>query len=273
MIAYLRRAASLRIPDAAILYLGPSRLDGSPIVVIATGIRSPSSNEKTGAMVQTWILRQDRAPHVAAMDGSDAAICGDCPHRFNPETRVRTCYVTTHQAPLSVWKAWQRGNYVAATSQQLAWIRAASSVRMGAYGDPAAVPLAVWHSCVDPMRKSHTGYTHQWRGMSAEDARAYQALVMASADGADDAVAARSRFWRTFRVAPKGEWGTAVRVERGPDNAVEITCPSDSKGSTCAACTLCRGSGTSADLHLPSIVIDAHGASASKVGRGLRVLQ
>ena len=36
-----------------ILYEGPSALDGAPIVVIAT---METSNAKTGAMVQTWIL-------------------------------------------------------------------------------------------------------------------------------------------------------------------------------------------------------------------------
>ena len=64
-----------------VLWEGPSRLDGAPIVVIATGMRRGSSNEKTGPMVQTWIMRQDEAPHVAQRTGSDASVCGDCPLR------------------------------------------------------------------------------------------------------------------------------------------------------------------------------------------------
>ena len=45
-----------------ILYEGPSLIDDTPIVVIAI----EDSNPKTGRMLFTWILRQDRAPEVAA---------------------------------------------------------------------------------------------------------------------------------------------------------------------------------------------------------------
>ena len=47
-----------------IIYEGPSLLDGQQIVVIATGIKSKSSNGKTGGMIQTWILLCDIDPHV-----------------------------------------------------------------------------------------------------------------------------------------------------------------------------------------------------------------
>jgi len=63
------------------LWRGASRLDGAPIVAIATGLAAPSSNPKTGPMVQTWILRADVAPHEAQRDGRDASVCGDCPLR------------------------------------------------------------------------------------------------------------------------------------------------------------------------------------------------
>jgi hypothetical protein len=39
-----------------VLYEGPSELDGKPIVVVAT---FNSVNDKTGNMVQTWIIRSD----------------------------------------------------------------------------------------------------------------------------------------------------------------------------------------------------------------------
>ena len=67
------------LPLGVILYEGPSMLDRSvDIVCIATGIRQPSSNAKTGPMVQTWIMRQDTAPHDAQRTGEDEAVCGDC---------------------------------------------------------------------------------------------------------------------------------------------------------------------------------------------------
>ena len=64
-----------------ILYEGPSMIDGAPIVVIANRIDTDSNNAKTGAMVQTFIMRQDIAPHEATKTGDDASICGDCTHR------------------------------------------------------------------------------------------------------------------------------------------------------------------------------------------------
>ena len=78
-----------------ILYDGPSVLDGAPIVVIAT---LETSNAKTGAMVQTWILRGDIEPHQAVKTGEDASVCGNCPQRHNTGG---ACYVMTHQAPLA----------------------------------------------------------------------------------------------------------------------------------------------------------------------------
>ena len=45
-------------PNGAILYCGPSLLDGSPIIVVITGLSGRSTNTKTGKMAQTWILRR-----------------------------------------------------------------------------------------------------------------------------------------------------------------------------------------------------------------------
>lgn len=111
-----------------ILYEGPSLLDPAvPIVVIAT----EDSNPKTGRMLYTWILRQDRPPEVAAYDGSDDAICGDCKFRARfPSTpgqgfgvigamQTRTCYVRLSPAegadealpPSEVWRAWKAGEF------------------------------------------------------------------------------------------------------------------------------------------------------------------
>ena len=64
-----------------ILWEGASLIDGAPIVVIATGFASRSTNRKTGGMVQTYILRRDIDPVSAVQSGDDASICGDCPHR------------------------------------------------------------------------------------------------------------------------------------------------------------------------------------------------
>ena len=52
-----------------ILWEGASLIDGAPIVVIATGFASRSTNRKTGGMVQTYILRRDIDPVSAVQSG------------------------------------------------------------------------------------------------------------------------------------------------------------------------------------------------------------
>jgi hypothetical protein len=83
--------------NGLVLYRGPSMIDGQPIVCIATGLATKSTNEKTGDLIQTWILRDDIAPIDAANTGADVSICGDCPHRgqvIDGKNVNRTCYVT-----------------------------------------------------------------------------------------------------------------------------------------------------------------------------------
>ena len=178
-------------PNGAVIYRGPSLLDGKPIVAIVTGLASNSANQKTGNMLQTWILRADVAPLDAIRTGADSSICGDCKHR---PANLGTCYVWVFQAPRSVFAAFKRGIYPVATD--LAGLGRGRAVRLGAYGDPAAVPAHIWTSLVSEA-SSHTGYTHQWL---RDDAGAYAPLVMASADNATEREMAQSLGFRTFTV-------------------------------------------------------------------------
>ena len=98
-----------------ILYQGPSMLDGSPIVVIATGIGNRSKNSKTGDMIQTHIIRADMKPMDAIWSGADSAICGDCVHRGDGTGKGRTCYVKVFQGTTVVYKSFARGAYPVAT--------------------------------------------------------------------------------------------------------------------------------------------------------------
>lgn len=239
-----------------IFYQGPSMIDGSPIVGIAT---EGSKNTKTGPMVQTWILRADREPHLAALDGSDAAICGTCPHRYDPGTGARTCYVTTHQAPLSVYRRWKRGAYPHLDGRGFE-----TPLRLGSYGDPGALPYDVVADLVSRAPLGHTGYTHRWR--DRPDLRSY---LMASTDSYVETQEATALGWRTFRVrANNGALFSRVR-----DGGLSLSTPREIEclsaiGRTCADCRLCAG----AQRPAASIWIAAHGVNARKVGRALPVV-
>lgn len=227
--------------NGAIIYKGPSLLDGAPIVAIATGLERSSKNAKTGDMLQTYILREDIAPTEAVTTGQDSSICGQCPHRGRGDGKGRTCYVNVGQGPQAVWKAYKRGSYESV--MDIAPLGVKRVVRLGTYGDPAAVPVQIWldltKECV-----AHTGYTHQWR-----NAPQLRTLCMASADSVADAAEARLQGWRTFRVAMPCDT---------PKMSGESVCPASAEAGKILACAECRACG-GADGRKGSIVIQAHG--------------
>ena len=234
-------------------------IDDAPIVAIVTGIDGKSRNAKTGALAQVWILRDGVAPLDAIKTGADASICGDCPHRgriVDGSNRDRSCYVNVFQAPTWIYKCLQRGLYgVDAVSPSEARAKLAGlRVRLGAYGDPAALPFEVLEEALADA-KGKTGYSHQWRTCDPRFAR----YVMASCDNDRDYLEAKARGYRTFRVRRAGD---AL-------NAREVVCPASKEAgvkTTCAACMACGGNDAKAKA---DIAIIAHGA-ASKVNAFIR---
>lgn len=223
-------------------------LDGAPIVAIAVGLAKASSNRKTGGMLQTYILRSDVDPVRAIKQLKDSSICGDCVHRGS-QGKGRTCYVQVGQGPLGVYRAFKRGRYPEIPNSEIKTLADAGMgrlVRLGTYGDPAAVPAGIWRSILFGA-KGHTGYTHQWK--RAPDLKG---LCMASVDSEIQALWARSLGWRTFRVAlPHHD----ARI------AGEAICPASAEAGrklTCERCLACGG----ADGRKGSIVIAAHGGTA-----------
>jgi hypothetical protein len=226
-----------------ILYEGPSALDGAPIVVIVTGLKKKSRNEKTGDMVTTWIMRSDVAPVDALASGDDASVCGMCPHR---PALGGVCYVTVWQAPRQIYKSYREGIYPRVTLAQAADAVAGRLVRLGSYGDPAAAPVAIWEALTSKA-EGWTGYTHQWR--TAPDA--FKRLTMASADSVAEGFTARAAGWRTFRIRDASE-PVAPKLE--------FICPASNeagKKTDCASCKACMGTDSKAKA---SPVIIVHGA-------------
>jgi hypothetical protein len=236
-------------PAGWTLYRGPSLLDGAPIIVVAI-VRS--SNRKTGNMVQTYVLREDVSPTEAVRNGADESICGNCTHRAQ-EDRGRTCYVNLGQGPLAVWRAFHAGNYRPISLGNMGWLARRRMVRLGTYGDPAAVPSTVWRNLTSEAA-GWTGYTHQWRNR-ANRAR-LQDLCMASVDSIGEAQLAQSQGWRTFRVQLKA-------YQRGPARELrEATCPASAEALRKLTCSECKACSGTARGQRGNITIAPHGGFA-----------
>lgn len=235
------------MPNGYTLYRGPSLISGAPIVVIA--ITGKSTNAKTGNMIQTYILADSgENPVQAAQSGADRAICGDCIHRRGSGG---DCYVNLGQGPLAVYRAHLRGNYpldLAAASL----VAKGRMVRLGTYGDPAAVPAQVWESLLTHAA-GHTGYTHQWKNLDI--AREVMRLCMASADTPADRIQAKAMGYRTFRI-------------RANDQAAmpgEFTCPASAEAGKRLLCSDCGACNGGIDTRKADPVIIVHGSLKTRM--------
>lgn len=179
------RRPRLAAPRGAVIYRGPSLIDGSPVVVVATGLRGSSRNAKTSGarpLAQTFVIPVAMLQGISgstvkgarAADykrwtanlkgGCDGAACGSCGKRPALAAGVAAdalptdpCYV--RNGPPEVARALVRGAYPDATPEAAAaWIAASvaagriAGVRAGAWGDPAAAPLDVHAPILDAAR-------------------------------------------------------------------------------------------------------------------------
>lgn len=218
----------------ALVYEGPSMIDGAPIVGIVT---YQSANGKTGNMAQLWIIRQDMKPTEAIKTGCDSAVCGNCPLRGDGTGAGRACYVNAGQAPNQVFSSYSKGNYPAVLPNL-----AGRMIRLGAYGDPAALPKNIVKALADSS-DGFTGYSHQSKRFPW-----IAKYCMVSVESKKEARAQHKKGNRTFRVC------------QGADDTLknEIVCPAESRGAQCIACGLCNGKSGPGK----SIIIPAHGAGA-----------
>ena len=223
-------------PLGITIYQGPSELDGKQIVVIAN---FTSSNVKIGNMLQFWIMRCDINPILATKLGEDKSICGDCKHRD-----FGSCYVNLAHGPVHIFDAYHRRRYEYYTPEKLSFFKD-KFLRLGAYGDPAAVPIEIWDN-VCSVSKGYTGYTHQWKNCNTE----LKKYCMASVDSERELEVAQNMGWRTFRT-------------RTPDSVItsnEFACPVSreaGKKTTCDERGACMGINTNLTKS-PTIIV--HGA-------------
>lgn len=204
------------------LYDGPSLIDGKPILAIANSFKR-QKNKKIGKMIKVWIIRKDIDPISANNIGEDFSVCGTCKHR-----EFRTCYVNLAHGPNHVYEAYHRGRYETYTESHLELFKG-KDIRLGSYGDPAAVPIEVWDN-ICSVASGQTGYSHIWQTCDQE----LKKLLMASVDTESEYFEAIAKGWRTFRV-------------RGQDDPIldgERICRASKEGgqkTSCAKCRACRG--------------------------------
>ena len=230
-------------PSGYIIYRGASLLDGKPIVVVA--ITKESKNSKTGNMVQTYIMADNGlSPVESARILDDVSVCGDCKHRRG---MGGSCYVNLGQGARSVMDGVMRGIYELDDGYAAATACVNRKVRLGTYGDPAAVPAYVWENLLQ-LAAGHTGYTHQWASGKADHVKQW---CMASADTPKETALAKLDGWRTFRVR---------QADGNPEFSHEMICPASAEANkrlTCATCMACSGG---IDSKKASVTIVVHGS-------------
>ena len=219
------------------MWQGCSLIDGSPIALIAVGLETSSENSKTGGMVQTYILPTTLPPHKAVQTGQDFAVCGDCPHRPSNQTAPSKCYVRTFQGPNQVFRSWKAGNYPTWSSlsakarMRATLLMQAKGIRLGAWGNPSAVPQHAWERLPIRSTLTRTGYDHGWR-----DPRAVwlKGLVQASVSSFAEAKEAETLGWSPYLHLREPPSRPPKGWTRCPENLSKLV--------TCSTCGLCDGS-------------------------------
>lgn len=227
-------------------------------------------------MLYTWIMDAKIPPEIAAFNGVDESICGGCKFRAQPKldagdirpASTRMCYVRLSalsdefgtpmadesMGPAEVWQAWKNGEFGVYNTlpsweedeRRLSWHQYCGplSVRIGSYGDPGAVPTAVWADLVR-YAKNFTGYTHLWQTCDPN----LKKYCMASVDTFEELIEADSEGWRCFIVVPadRVEWMNAYAKDSGD----AVLCPMTAgKPVTCNTCHMCQGISTKVKPHI-----------------------
>jgi hypothetical protein len=180
-----------------------------------TGFERKSKNDKTGDMLQLTVLSSKVDPKEAKHTGGDASYCGGG-DRACPLHNI--CYVVEAQMPLAVWRT-------VADKKPVEMPASKKPIRLGAYGDPAFLPLDLLEKVTDGRK--HTGYTHQWEHVSPD----YSEYLMASVESEEGRQKAKKLGYRTFKVMNDDE----------KPKTDEVMCPYYDKGVQCVDCGLCAG--------------------------------
>jgi hypothetical protein len=228
--------------SGVVLWRGPSQFDQTPIVVILT---YRSKNKKTGNILQVYILPDKDSPLYNLASNGGQSVCHECPLRPKP-WGCGACYVQVNRDPQHVWKAFQAGRYddgFEALNARLP--KLPDTVRVGAYGDPLAVPDVVWLRLKIRFRVM-LGYTHAWY-TTHTTLRYWRATCHSQ----PDITIARRMGWKVFVVT-----SSAAALRHRPHHLIPCSTVTN-PGTTCVECGRCN---TFSTCHNPErIAIPVHG--------------
>lgn len=215
------------------------------IFIVAT---SGSKNEKTGDMIQIWIMDATRHPSESRKSGHDALNqCAGCPLASN-----NGCYVIDNPL-IAIAKKYARDGYkpLSIGTPEFARFFRNRAVRFGAYGNPSLIPLPLVES-IAKLSRRWTGYFHDWHLMTEERAQAYGRYFMASCE---------TQSWQKAQAIGLRTFTTCAEPSDIVGSGIE--CLADKAGMQCAECGLCDGTNRR-DGKLPSVWIKVHGRQTKK---------
>lgn len=226
-------AKVLKYKGSLVLYKGISLLDNeTPIMVVMSGYTKDSQNEKTGPLVQLYILPIDILPRDAYTSGSKS-VCGDCRYNGNNGCYVRWSHLK------GIWNS-ARSQPVIPMKHAKEFVKGLR-VRVGAAGDPSAVPFSFWNDLLSSC-ENFTGYTHQWDKPEYQD---LSSLFVASTDSKEETREANAKGWNTFEV---------IDNEKPSKNSVLCLATDTTKSInglpfSCATCMMCNGKGKGKNVY------------------------
>ena len=232
---------TLKLKNSIVLYKGISLLDDeTPIMVVMSGYNKDSTNDKTGPLVQLYILPIDILPRDAYTSGSKA-VCGDCKYNGNNGCYVRWSHLK------GIWSSARSQPYIPRylAKEFLRGLR----VRVGAAGDPAAIPFSFWKDILSTC-ENFTGYTHQWDNPVYQD---LSSLFVASTDSKEETQRAQEKGWNTFEVVDNESPSEDSILCLATDTTKQI----HGLPFTCASCMACNGKGKK------KVHVQLHGATST----------
>lgn len=230
----------LKYKGSLVLYKGISLLDNeTPIMVVMSCYDKDSQNDKTGPLVQLYILPVNILPHDAYKSGS-LSVCGDCKYNGNNGCYVRWSHLR------GIWNS-AKSQPVIPTQHAKEFIKGLR-VRVGAAGDPSAVPFSFWSDLLSSC-ENFTGYTHQW---NKPEFASLSRLFVASTDSPKETREANEKGWSTFEVVDQEDPSEKSILCLATDE----TKSKDGLPFSCASCMGCNGKGKQKNWYVP-----LHGAT------------